>query len=52
MSVADLRPAAEPITTMAMDPGFQTSAEFTEYFNSEIDKWAAIIKAADVKPEQ
>ena len=39
-------------TTMAMDPGFQTSAEFTEYFNSEIEKWAAIIKAANVKPEQ
>jgi tripartite-type tricarboxylate transporter receptor subunit TctC len=39
-------------TTMAMDPGFQTSAEFTEYFNGEIDKWAAIIKAANVKPEQ
>jgi hypothetical protein len=30
----------------------QTSAEFTEYFNGEIDKWAAIIKAANVKPEQ
>jgi tripartite-type tricarboxylate transporter receptor subunit TctC len=39
-------------TTMAMDPGFQPSAEFTAYFNSEIDKWAAIIKAANVKPEQ
>lgn len=40
------------ITTMSMDLGFQTSAEFTEYFNSEIDKWAAIIKAANVKPDQ
>jgi lipopolysaccharide export LptBFGC system permease protein LptF len=30
----------------------QTSAEFTEYFNGEIDKWAVIIKAANVKPEQ
>jgi hypothetical protein len=30
----------------------QTSAEFTEYFNGKIDKWAAIIKAANVKPEQ
>ena len=42
----------ERLTALGAYPGNMSQPEFAAYVNSEIDKWAKVIKAADIKLEK
>ena len=39
----------EKLSALGATPGQMTQAEFDKYVNKEIDKWAEVIEAADIK---
>jgi len=49
LALPDVR---DRLSAQGMDPSSTTPAAFTAYIQSEIRKWAAVIKAAHVKAEQ
>jgi tripartite-type tricarboxylate transporter receptor subunit TctC len=42
---------AEKLSSQGAEPAPGTPEEFTAFIRSEIDKWARVVKAANMKPE-
>jgi tripartite-type tricarboxylate transporter receptor subunit TctC len=43
--------AVSQLTKVAVEPKTMTPAEFTKFVREEIDRWARVIKAADIRAD-